>query len=262
MVEATAKIRPFSVTSVTPISTPKRYRLDGGPSQGWASAVYELGKKPTRVVNCWWLALRVNKDGTTKMRKQRNEKKWKNGSSAKKVEKAKKSWNGPASKRRRRCSGGNLWEAREVPTEPAQKKRYYVSMFTYKLVLWFCLFLFSVDGADIATSEDVHIGIWYPRISRRFDVMWSIERFPCHSYILVHRTDRSPITASWWRSARQDRYIPDLYDLYDLAHVAGWEPYSLLYGLAQVSWMASVLHRSCAASHNGRLGASRGWMMS
>ena len=25
----------------------------------------------------------------------------------------------------------------------------------------------------------------------------------------------------------QGRYIPDLYDLYDLAHVAGWEPYNL-----------------------------------
>ena len=42
--------------------------------------------------------------------------------SRKNVEKSKKSWKGPAINRRRRCSGGNLWEAREVPTEPAQKK--------------------------------------------------------------------------------------------------------------------------------------------
>ena len=74
------------------------------------------------LINCWRLSSRINKDGTANMRKQRNEKKWENGSSTKKVEKAKKSWKGPASNRRRRCSGGNLWEAREVPTEHAQKK--------------------------------------------------------------------------------------------------------------------------------------------
>ena len=40
----------------------------------------------------------------------------------KSVEESKEKLNGPASKRRRRCSAGNFWEAREVPTEPAEKK--------------------------------------------------------------------------------------------------------------------------------------------
>ena len=43
------------------------------------------------------------------------------------------------------------------------------------------------------------------------------------------------------RSARQGRYIPDLYHL---AHAAGWEPYNL-HDLGQVSWVGSVLDRSC-----------------
>ena len=63
------------------------------------------------LINCWRLSSRVNKDGTANMRKQRNEKNDKTEvlrSSTKKVEKAKKSWEGPASNRRRRCSGGNL----------------------------------------------------------------------------------------------------------------------------------------------------------
>ena len=38
------------------------------------------------------------------------------------MEKAKNSWKGPASNRRRRCSGGKSWEAGNVPTESAQKK--------------------------------------------------------------------------------------------------------------------------------------------
>ena len=45
----------------------------------------------------------------------------------------------------------------------------------------------------------------------------------------------------------------DLYDLYDLAHVVGWEPYNL-HDLGHVSWVGSVLNRSCTTSHNGRLG--------
>ena len=56
-------------------------------------------------------------------------------------------------------------------------------------------------------------------------------------------------------SARQGRQIPDLYDLcdlYDLAHV-GWEPYNL-HNLRHVSWVGSVLHRSCTTSHTVRLG--------
>ena len=49
----------------------------------------------------------------------------------KKCRKQKKSWNGPASNRRRRCWGGNFWEAREVPTEHAQEidlKKYLVCL--------------------------------------------------------------------------------------------------------------------------------------
>ena len=46
--------------------------------------------------------------------------------------KSRKSWEGPASNRRRRCSGGNLWDAREVPTEPAQKK--YLSLSTVAIL--------------------------------------------------------------------------------------------------------------------------------
>ena len=44
-------------------------------------------------------------------------------------------------------------------------------------------------------------------------------------------------------------------DLYDLAHVAMWEPY-YLHDLARVSGVGSVLHiyRSCTTSHNGIYG--------
>ena len=47
-----------------------------------------------------------------------------------------------------------------------------------------------------------------------------------------------------YRSARQGRYIPDLYDLYDLydlAHVAGCDP-STLHDLAHVSWVGLDLY--------------------
>ena len=38
------------------------------------------------------------------------------------------------------------------------------------------------------------------------------------------------------RSARQGRHTPETYDLYDLAHAAGWEPYDL-HDLPHVSWV-------------------------
>ena len=38
-----------------------------------------------------------------------------------------------------------------------------------------------------------------------------------------------------------------MYDLYDLTHVAGWEPCNLD-DLGLVSWVVSVQHRSCIAS--------------
>ena len=44
------------------------------------------------------------------------------------------------------------------------------------------------------------------------------------------------------------------YDLYDLAHVAGWEPYTL-HGLGHVSSVGSALYRSYATSRNGSLGS-------
>ena len=44
------------------------------------------------------------------------------------------------------------------------------------------------------------------------------------------------------------------YDLYDLAHVAGWEPYNLP-DLGQDSWVGSVIYRSCVTSHSGRSGS-------
>ena len=54
--------------------------------------------------------------------------------------------------------------------------------------------------------------------------------------------------SSCFRSFRVD----DLYDLYDLAHVTGGEPYSL-HDLAHVSWVGSVICRSsCTTSHKGR----------
>ena len=60
------------------------------------------------------------------------------------------------------------------------------------------------------------------------------------------------------RSPRQGRYTPDLYDL---AHVDGWEPYNLhdLSTVARVSWVGSLVHRSCTTPAqpltNGRLGS-------
>ncbi|CAM9942637.1 unnamed protein product, partial [Laminaria digitata] len=40
-----------------------------------------------------------------------------------------------------------------------------------------------------------------------------------------------------------------------LAHVAGWEPYNL-HDLTHVSWVGSVLYRSCTIYHNDRLGST------
>ena len=77
------------------------------------------------------------------------------------------------------------------------------------------------------------------------------------------RVDHRLIATWWFSSFGADRYIPDLYDLYDLydlAHVAGWEPYNL-HDLGHVSWVGSVLYRSCTTSHIGRLRSkwSRSW---
>ena len=47
--------------------------------------------------------------------------------------------------------------------------------------------------------------------------------------------------------------LDDLDDLDDLAHVAGWEPH-VLHDVGHVSLVGPVLHKSCTASHIGRLG--------
>ena len=69
----------------------------------------------------------------------------------------------------------------------------------------------------------------------------------------LYTSDISSVPTSWPRSPRQRRYV-DLYDLYDLARVAGWEPY-YLHDPGHVSWVGSVLNRSCTTYHNGRLGS-------
>ena len=59
------------------------------------------------------------------------------------------------------------------------------------------------------------------------------------------------------RSVRADKgYIPDLYDLYDLAHDGGWEPYNL-HDLGRIFWVGYVLvlNISCTTSHTGRVGS-------
>ena len=58
---------------------------------------------------------------------------------------------------------------------------------------------------------------------------------------ILRTWDRSPIPSSVSRSFKD--LIPILYDVYDLcdlAHVAGWDKYNL-HDLAQVSWVGSVL---------------------
>ena len=62
---------------------------------------------------------------------------------------------------------------------------------------------------------------------------------------LGHIAERSSIPTVHDRSRyfKADRSsIPDLYDLYDLVQVAGWEPYDLHDLLAHVSWVGSALY--------------------
>ena len=55
----------------------------------------------------------------------------------------------------------------------------------------------------------------------------------------------------------QGRYIPELYDLYDLAHVSGWAPPKLAWStVGHVSCVGSLQYRSYTASYNGRLDPS------
>ena len=53
------------------------------------------------------------------------------------------------------------------------------------------------------------------------------------SHLMIHRMNIR---------FRDDRGVPDLYDLYDLGIVAGWKPYSL-HDLASVFWVKSILRR-------------------
>ena len=65
------------------------------------------------------------------------------------------------------------------------------------------------------------------------------------------------------RSDRDNRFssdhiffrADDLYDLYDLARVAGWEPYDL-HDLGHVSLVGSALYISRASYHSGSLGST------
>ena len=65
---------------------------------------------------------------------------------------------------------------------------------------------------------------------------------PTINTVVHSMTSNSSCLSALIISARQDRYIPDLYDLYDLARGAGWERYNL-HGLGRVSWVGSVLYR-------------------
>ena len=67
----------------------------------------------------------------------------------------------------------------------------------------------------------------------------------------VRTLDRQSIITACYSSFRADRFP----DLYDLAHIAGWEPDNL-HDLEQVSNVGSVLFRSCTTAHNGRLGST------
>ena len=63
------------------------------------------------------------------------------------------------------------------------------------------------------------------------------------------------IPTSWPISARHGSYIPDLYDLYDLAYVVGWERKTCLTEDMLPGLDLHVLNRSCTTIHNGRSGS-------
>ena len=75
VIEATAKRRLFfGNVSHTDIHTKNCIVWTAARHRAECQPYVILGKI---LINCWRLALRINKDGTTKMRKQRNEKKMK-----------------------------------------------------------------------------------------------------------------------------------------------------------------------------------------
>ena len=50
------------------------------------------------------------------------------------------------------------------------------------------------------------------------------------------------------------RYIPDLYYLYDLAHVGGSEPYNSARSRTRfLGWICTTVHKSCTTCYNERL---------
>ena len=70
---------------------------------------------------------------------------------------------------------------------------------------------------------------------------------------LGHITGRSSTDHDLDLSRKIDNIFPILYDLYDLAHVAGWDPYNPHDDLDHVSWVGSALQgRFCTTLNNGR----------
>ena len=73
----------------------------------------------------------------------------------------------------------------------------------------------------------------------------------------MHTSDGSSISTSWSRSF-QVTSLPHLGTIWPtvVAHVAGLDPYDMhdLAWSSTVSWIGSVLRRSCTTYHNGRWG--------
>ena len=75
----------------------------------------------------------------------------------------------------------------------------------------------------------------YRSIAKSIELDWLI----LHLGLIMYRscTDHLHIIPSAQDSSfKLDICAPDLYGLYDLAHVAGWESY-ILRGVAHVSWV-------------------------
>ena len=59
-----------------------------------------------------------------------------------------------------------------------------------------------------------------------------------------------------WIFQTADRFLTCvIYSSSVVAHVAGWKPCNP-HDLGHISWVGSVLYRSCTTSHNGRLGST------
>ena len=87
----------------------------------------------------------------------------------------------------------------------------------------------SVFLAPSTLETRVRSKLSTPRIDDLYDLY---DTFPLHDLDLLGMADLFPI-------------------LYDLAYVAGWNRHNL-HDPAHVSWVGSVVCRSCTTSHNGR----------